>query len=209
MSKILERFREYPPLLRWVLIVAVVVIAFIVWNDIILDTAQRWKAQAAAYEREIERAAAGDRRMATQLKHTITSLGPVEPLSDEEDEESGKRELNEIINRVLSENSVANRDVNMKSAITFRNNELRRLIPPGRRGERVAVEVRFEASQEVAYKVLAELETSEAIETVSLARFAASNDPRSPKSVNVQLTVEAWVVTRDGGRSGAVAGGRL
>jgi len=131
MSKILERFREYPPLLRWVLIVAVVVIAFIVWNDIILDTAQRWKAQAAAYEREIERAAAGDRRMATQLKHTITSLGPVEPLSDEEDEESGKRELNEIINRVLSENSVANRDVNMKSAITFRNNELRRLIPPG------------------------------------------------------------------------------
>ena len=183
----LQRFRQYPPLLRWFLVGAVVVILFIIWSFLVWDTSQAWNARAEEYRAAITNSRADAERLSIATQRAILALGETEPIGNNVE---GEQALSALIIEVLERHHATKRDVQRKQSVGFRGQ-----VPPvfpGGQGERVLTEVGFEATPESAFAVVLELESSPLVETVSKVQIAKGNDPRL-KSVAVKLTVEAWV----------------
>ena len=186
----IERFKQYPLIMQWLLILAVVAILFMVWQWVIWNATVSLNDRAAKYEAAIERANNSDNELAI-LSHAdaIVALGETEPLNNEVE---GVQRLSETIANVLNENNVLSRDVDIKQGEKFKNREKAKLLN-NRDGEKAIAEVRFEASQKDAFAIITQLESDPAIETISMVRMSRSVDPRK-KTLNVQLSVEAWVI---------------
>jgi hypothetical protein len=187
MEAALARFRQYPPLLQWFLIGAVVVIVLIFWSFLVWDTAKAWSERADEYAAALERSNAVDQRIGTMTQLAILALGETEPIGNSVE---GEQALSALIIEVLTRNHVTGRDVQRKESVGFRG-EAPPIFPSGQ-GERAITEVRFEATPEAAFRVVSELESSPLVETVSKVQIGKGNDTRR-KTVVVNLTVEAWV----------------
>lgn len=190
MSAILERFRQYPPIVRWSIIGMTLIVLIFVWYDTVGALARSLGEQADAYGRAIERARLIDRRMNAISESTIATIGPIEPLAlTEVSSRAARQAILEVLNRF----NVTGLDVTDKGASNFRGSQLRSLVESNFQPRRVIIEVRFETTQENAFEAIAALESHPAIETVSKARVSRIQDLRSNrKSVVVALTVEAW-----------------
>ncbi|QOJ18134.1 MAG: hypothetical protein HRU76_11270 [Phycisphaeraceae bacterium] len=199
MNALLQRFRQYPPLVRWSIIGLAVVLFAMLWYDTVGAAARSLGDRAAAYGQAIERARQIDRRLATISESTIAAIGPIEPLAlTEVSSRAARQAIMEVLNRF----NVTGLDVTDKGASNFRGSQLRSLVDGNFQPRRIIIEVRFETTQENAFEAIAALESHPAIETVSKVRVSRIQDLRSNrKSVVVALTVEAWA--KESGAGGA------
>lgn len=184
----LERFRQYPPLLQWFMIGAMIVVVAIVWSIVVWDTSKSWHAQADEYAAALQKSRVDNQTIATSTQWAILALGETEPIGNNVE---GEQALSALIIEVLERNGVTGRDVQRKESIGFRGGDMPPIFPGGT-GQRAVTEVRFEATPDAAFRVVSELESSPVVETVSKVQFGKGNDVRR-RTVVVNLTVEAWV----------------
>ncbi|HMN95610.1 MAG TPA: hypothetical protein PKC43_02960 [Phycisphaerales bacterium] len=194
-TTILHRFRELPVILR----IGVVAIAAAGVFAAARETTWSWAADAAREARLIEtelQKAAQRPRVDSAIRDVVLAHGRIRLPAEESD---ARQAMTEAINRVVA----GHRDVtNLKESDrpTARLDAARSgLVGPGQALERISTEVQFDSSAETAAAIIAELETDPAIDAISRAQISRIAETRT---VNVRLTLEAWIVVA-GRRRGA------
>ncbi len=183
-----DRMRQYPPLVRWLLTAALVVGVFLLWSAAVWDTSNAWDARSHEYLAALDHARETDQRISGVVQSAIPTIGEIEPIGNNDE---GTQALSAVIIDVLDRHNAEGRDVQPKQSLVIKKQDMPDLFPEGN-GQRAITEVRFEAEPEDAFKIIAELESSPAVETISKVQMHRSMDPRK-KTVRVDLTVEAWV----------------
>lgn len=200
MHSLTARFRSYPVLLQWLLIGMTAVAVVLLWKDFIWARAVEWNERADAYERAVSDSQRTVSNLPRTTQEAIVALGEMNPPGSKPD---GAAALSREINAILARYNTTNEEVKDKAPVPFRRNEMPQIIPAGRSGEKLSTEVRFSSSQEDAYRIIAELERSPHIATVSSVLIMRSQNPNM-RQVVTRLSVESWVSTAD---LGSTAGG--
>jgi len=200
---LIDRFKDYPPLLQWTLVIVVIVFVITMWFQFVWGTAKQWDEQAHQYEAAIAKASKTASEVPPRTESVIVALGDKQPLAMKA---ASAADLTSAIASVLADHQVEGTEIKEKSSIKFARTEMMQLLPPGMEGEKLVTEVRFEATQEEAYAVIAALERHPSIETITSVQVMKKTGlrPNENKAVVVRATVEAWALSP---RSSASAGG--
>jgi hypothetical protein len=162
---------------------------FLLVNDVIWPSGSEWKQRANDIEAAIAevRRDAGLSRSFVEMQSTVIALGPVQMPATEAE---GNAALNQIYNTVRKNHAISNDSFELSKATKLTGTPLAKLV--GRRTvSRLTGNLKFDATPEVAMAVIAELESSPLIESISSVRITRDAQPK----VKVQLTLETWVLT--------------
>ncbi len=192
-----QRFRAFPRAIQWALIAGVCILVFVIWNDYIKAIGDEWALAADRIERQVAevRNSVALEDDFESMKDTIRGLGPVHvPAS----EQAATTALNDVVNNLLKEyrNSITNQQFNRAAGDRLRKGSLHGIIGAQQVGKKLTGELEFDAPPEIATAILAKLESSPDIESVTEVRFTKLGG----REVGVKLKLEAWVVVRDTSR---------
>jgi len=184
--------------LRWrrILIAVAAVLAFVLYMDWIWPIAERWNAESDRIEAVLDRAEGNRSQLPSSLESTVESLGPIRIPSTEGE---GSIALAETVNAAIRNHPVANFSFDARAGARLPPAALREIASgAGERVERVVGEIGFTATPEQAAEIVAELEASPDLESISRLRISRSQTMN--RRVDVKMTVEAWVLGSRGGR---------
>jgi len=185
-----ERWSALP--LRWkrLLVVAAVVLGFVLYMDWIWPIAERWNAESDRIEAVLERAEGNRSDLPSSLEAAVESLGPIRIPSTEGE---GSIALAETVNAAIRNQPVTNFSFDARAGARLPPAALREIASgAGDRVERVVGEIGFTSTPEQAAQIIAELEASPDLESISRLRISRSQT--MDRRVDVKMTVEAWVV---------------
>ncbi len=192
-----QRFAQLPRAARWALVGAVVILALL-FTDYLWKFTDKWNDQADVIRFQVRQAARtnGGLDRIDRMKDLISGVGPVVKPTTEAD---ANKALTQSVNEILKLHSVSNDDFKIRPPARLPTGTLEKIVQGrNQRVERLTGELRFDASPEHTLAILAGLESSEDIESVSHVRL---NKLPGTRKLNVQLRVEAWIlssVTRRG-----------
>ncbi len=197
-----QRFDQLPRAAQWALIGAVVIIAPLIYTDYLSKFTDEWNDKADGIRSDVRQAAltnSGFDRI-DQMKDLISGVGPVAKPTTEAD---ANKALTESVNAILKLHSVSNDDFKIRPPARLPTGTLEKIVQGrNQRVERLTGELRFDASPEHTLAIIAELESSEDIESISHVRL--NKKPGTPK-LSVRLTVEAWILSSGAGRRTGVS----
>ena len=185
----LDRYRQAPSIYQWAIAIALGVMVWLFAEDFVWSTAARWNEENARMQTALEEGA----NRAELLSGVRDAIPPVGRIVVPRAEKDGTEELLRAINKVLEEQKIEKESIERQvrpGGNMAPPPELVQLVGEGTKLGKVVGEVRFSATQEKVIKVIAGLEATEMIESIS--RLKLSREPSS-KKVGVTLTVEAWV----------------
>ena len=180
-----DRWSELP--LRWkrLLIAVGIVLGFVLYVDWVWPIAERWNAESDRIEAVLDRAE-GNR----------LELGPIRIPSTEGE---GSIALAETVNAAIRNHPVSNFSFDARAGARLPPAALREIASgAGDRVERVVGEIGFTSTPEEAADIIAELEASPDLESISRLRITRSQT--LDRRVDVKMTVEAWVLGSRGRR---------
>ena len=187
-----QRFAQLPRAAQWALIGAVVIIALLIYTDYLWKFADEWNDEADGIRSQVRQAAltnSGFDRI-DRMKDLISGVGPVVKPTTEAD---ANKALTQSVNAILKLHSVSNDDFKIRPPARLPTGTLEKIVQGrNQRVERLTGELRFDASPEHTLAILAELESSEDIESVSHVRL---NKLPGTRKLSVRLTVEAWILS--------------
>ncbi len=186
-----QRFAQLPRAAQWALVGAVVIIA-VLFTDYLWKFADEWNDEADGIRSQVRQAAltnSGFDRI-DRMKDLISGVGPVVKPTTEAD---ANKALTQSVNAILKLHSVSNDDFKIRPPAPLPTGTLEKIIQGrNQRVERLTGELRFDASPEHTLAIIAELESSEDIESVSHVRL---NKKPGTRKLSVRLTVEAWILS--------------
>ena len=187
------RWNALPARWKWISAAAAVTIAFIAYTDLVWPIAERWNTESARIEKILDRAEGNVAQLPPSLEAAVEALGPIKvPRTEAE----GSLALAEAITSAIGNQPVANFSFDARAGSRLPPAALREIVSgTGQRVERVVGEVGFTATPEQAAAIIAELESSPEIESISRLRMVRS---QSDRKVDVKMTVEAWILTGRG-----------
>lgn len=193
----LARWRGLSPGARLGVGLLAVLLAWLALDQWSWSLARDWSSEADRIERAIE----DSRTLASDIPASVTSaaelFGPIEPPTGESE---GAEALAQAVVEAVKRQNLSNYSFDAQRASTSLAGAPVMIGGSPQRLSKVSGEVQFEASPEQAAKVIADLEASPAIETISAVRLQRRDADRK---VMVRLTVEAWVrASRRSGRQG-------
>jgi hypothetical protein len=190
-----DRVKELPRAVRWALGAAVLLLAFVAWDDNVRPIAEDWNRQADAIERQLAEAREAEQlvRAIRARRQLVESLGPVEIPGPDDDGREALHSL--VVDIVRSYPSVRNDSFNLGGgADRLPAAVSQRLLAAsgqaGRRLVRISGDLRFDAEPEDAVAIVADLEARPEVETVSLVRMLRKDG----RTVGVTIDLNAWVV---------------
>ena len=187
-----QRFAQLPRAAQWALIGAVVIIALLIYTDYLWKFADEWNDEADGIRSQVRQAAltnSGFDRI-DRMKDLISGVGPVVKPTSEAD---ANKALTQSVNAILKLHSVSNDDFKIRPPARLPTGTLEKIVQGrNQRVERLTGELRFDASPEHTMAILAELDSSEDIESVSRVRL---NKLPGTRKLSVRLTVEAWILS--------------
>ena len=194
-----QRFSELPRAARWALIGAVTFIGLWFCTNYLWKVADEWNDKAdriRSQVRQATRANSGLERFDDRMKDLISGVGPVvKPTT----EAHANKALTQSVNAILKLHSVSNDDFKIRPPARLPTGTLQKIVQGrNQRVERLTGDLRFDATPAHTLAIIAELESSEDIESVSHVRL---NKLPGTRKLSVQLRVEAWIlssVTRRG-----------
>ena len=196
-----QRFAQLPRAAQWALVGAVVIIALL-FTDYLWKFADKWNDEADGIRSQVRDAAltnSGSDQI-DRMKDLISGVGPVVKPDTEGD---ANKALTQAVNAILKLHSVSNDDFKIRPPARLPTGTLDRIVRGrSQRVERLTGELRFDASSEHTLAILAELESSEDIESVSRVRL---NKLPGTRKLSVRLTVEAWILSSVAGRGTGVS----
>ena len=193
-----QRFAQLPRAAQWALVGAVAIIALLIYTDYLWKFADEWNDKADGIRSQVRQAAMTNSRLdqIDRMKDLISGVGPVVKPTTEAD---ANKALTQSVNEILKLHSVSNDDFKIRPPARLPTGTLEKIVQGrNQRVERLTGELRFDASPEHTLAIIAELESSEDIESVSHVRL---NKLPGTRKLSVQLRVEAWIlssVTRRG-----------
>lgn len=187
-----QRFNELPRAAKWALIGTVTIIGFLIYTDYLRNFADRWNSEADAIRSQVRQAASTMDQLDSgrSMQDLISGLGVVEKPADEA---KANEALTETVNAIIKRHAVSNDDFKIRPPARLPTGTLEKIVRGNnKRVERLTGELRFEASSENMLAIIAELESSPDIESVSHVRL---NKLAGTRKLSVQLQVEAWILT--------------
>ena len=197
-----QRFAQLPRAAQWGLIGAVVIIALLFYTDVLWKFADKWNDKADGIRSQVRQAALTNSGLdrIDRMKDLISGVGPVVKPDTEGD---ANKALTQSVNAILKLHSVSNDDFKIRPPARLPTGTLEKIVQGrNQRVKRLTGELRFDASPEHTLAIIAELESSEDIESVSHVRL--NKKPGTPK-LSVRLTVEAWILSSGAGRRTGVS----
>lgn len=193
-----QQFRQYPRALQWAIIAAFGIVLFLIWNDYIFALGQDWKLKGDAIISQVHEVRDAERLEARfrSIRDSIRSLGPVEVPSEEKQAAAA---FDAVVNSLISDkyaSEISGENFSKTRGDRLRKGSLPGIIGAGERGEKIRGELEFESTPEVAMKIIADLESSPAIEEITEVRLSKSGN----RNVKVKLQMESWIITRDTSR---------
>lgn len=222
MNAWLTRFRALPRAARWAILAGIAFGAYFLVIEPLLDRTNRFDARADAIEDNLRRAG----RLADQdsdegrlVINGMQAFGrPQPPNAASARPEAVQR----VVDQVLESHGVANRTKTERSS-TITGDRARALAADGRL-ERSIIEVSFEAPQEVVAAIIADLERSPGISSISRVKIdrtavrglfgedlggsgpGGAATGSSAGRVRATISAEAWVLIKPrAGESGGVS----
>ena len=192
-----DRWSELP--LRWkrLLIAVGIVLGFVLYVDWVWPIAERWNAESDRIEAVLDRAEGNRLELPNSLAATVESLGPIRIPSTEGE---GSIALAETVNAAIRNHPVSNFSFDARAGARLPPAALREIASgAGDRVERVVGEIGFTSTPEEAADIIAELEASPDLESISRLRITRSQT--LDRRVDVKMTVEAWVLGSRGRRT--------
>ena len=198
-----QRFAQLPRAAQWALVGGVVIIALL-FTDYLWKFADKWNDKADRIRSQVRQAALTnsglDRIDDDRMKDLISGVGPVVKPTNEADT---NKALTQSVNAILKLHSVSNDDFKIRPPARLPTGTLEKIVQGrNQRVERLTGELRFDASREHTLAIIAELESSEDIESVSHVRL---NKKPGTRKLSVRLTVEAWILSSAAGRRTGVS----
>jgi hypothetical protein len=190
-----DRFRALPRAIRWALLGGGTIILLLLYNDYVLSTVVRWKDQADRLQQALHRTKAvndGGRVVGT-LAAAVETIGPVEVPGDES---ASSVALKEAVNETLDRHNVGTNDSLQPGTPGKLPRGTMSDIVGGGEARYLTANLEFESTVDVAVKIISELESSPAIESISSLRVTKTSGAggSSGKKVSVRLTLEAWMI---------------
>lgn len=187
------RWDALPTRWKWISAAVAAAVVFIAYTDLVQPIADRWNAESDRIDAILDRAEGNKAQLPPSLEAAVEALGPIQvPRTEAE----GSLALAQTITKAIGNQPVANFSFDARAGSRLPPAALREIVSgTGQRVERVVGEVGFTASPEQAAAIIAELESSPEIESISRLRMARS---KSDRKVDVKMTVEAWILTGRG-----------
>lgn len=188
-----SRWNALPVRWKWISAAVAAAVVFIAYTDLVWPIAERWNAESDRLEKILDRAEGNVAQLPPSLEAAVEALGPIQvPRTEAE----GSLALAETITAAIGNQPVANFSFDARAGSRLPPAALREIVSgTGQRVERVVGEVGFTATPEQAAAIIAELESSPEIESISRLRMVRSQTDRK---VDVKMTVEAWILTGRG-----------
>ncbi len=192
-ASLTARWNALPVRWKWISAAVAGAIVFIAYTDLIWPVAERWNAESSRLEAILDRAEGNVAQLPPSLEAAVEALGPIQvPRTEGE----GSLALAETITEAIGSQPVSNFSFDARAGSRLPPAALREIVSgSGQRVERVVGEVGFTATPEQAAAIIAELESSPEIESISRLRMVRSQTDRK---VDVKMTVEAWILTGRG-----------
>ena len=190
-----DRFLGLPTLWKFLVSIALLLLVYLVANDLIWPTSEKWALESEQLEQLLDESRSIDRKIDRKLVWIVASLGPIEVPRSPND---GAVRLEATVNDIVSEHRVKSYTFETRPGARVQASAALRNIAGGGRVERVHAEVEFQATPEDAIELVRELEAEPEIESIGSLRMTAVPELRL---VDVQLVVEAWIKAPDRRRS--------
>ncbi|MEM7228106.1 MAG: hypothetical protein AAF432_04745 [Planctomycetota bacterium] len=184
-----DRLDEQPRVMQWAFWALVGMVLFVIWSYFLSPIATDWAASADRITADVEKIKNADDPTLEQfeIRQVATAIGPVAVPGPEE---QGKSDLNDEIIRILQDNNASNQSVVVRDGQRMRRGTLQGVVQ-SKRIMRIDADVRFEASDADLTTILTQLESSPAVETISLVRIVKAG---GPYMLDVSMKLEAWVI---------------
>lgn len=188
----LERFQELPRAMRWVVLAAVFLVAFLFWAKLIQPTAQGWSDRADRMESELHDLKT-DSGVPTDIRDATIGYGDLQ-LPDRK--QQGSLQLAQHVQQLLEEHGIKNDSFTMQRPTPINAAKSSGLTPGNEKLERLKCELDFQTQPNVAADIISAMESDPAIEAISTVKL----DREGSGMVRVRLTIESWVRAGRGGR---------
>ncbi len=201
-STLSQRFAQLPRAAQWALVGAVAIIGLLIYTDYLWKFADDWNDEADGIRSQVRQAALTNSRLdqIDRMKDLISGVGPVVKPTTEAD---ANKALTQSVNEILKLHSVSKDDFKIRPPARLPTGTLEKIVQGrNQRVERLTGELRFDASPEHTLAILAGLESSEDIVSVSHVRL---NKLPGTRKLSVRLTVEAWILSSVAGRGTGVS----
>jgi hypothetical protein len=190
-AELRTRFDALPSRQRWLVVAVLAVAGYLLVDEYVWSWSRAWQAESTQIEAALRRAAARRAPASVDLARAVATFGPVEPPADAA---RGREELAQAIEDVATAHKVAGYSYEVRVGPRVKDPDAAVLAPAI---ERIQAEVRFDTTAEELPRIVADLESHPSIEAISALRIQR-NDPA--RKMNVQATIEAWVVAGRGRR---------
>lgn len=191
-QEILDRISAFPRAMQWATWAAVGTIAFLIWDSTIANVAADWTSRANTIEMQI-REVNTPVVLTSSTRSAITAFGEVLLPREKAEGASG---LTTSIHTILASRDVRNDEFKRTKTTRMRSGALPGVASSSEQIEQVIGDLHFDARQSEILDVIADLESSPWIDSVSSVRLTRLDG----RLIRVNLSLEAWVVSKKRGR---------
>ncbi len=180
----LSKIRSLSPAGRYGVMALVMLVAYVAVDSWSWSWARSWNAQADHIEKIL-----ADSAEITANSGGVPSLGPETfgPVMPMGGESEGAQAMATAIVEIIKKYSTANFSYDAQRAST----RLSGLSITGEKIAKISGELQFECSVDVFSKIVADIESNSAIESISSIRLQRKD---AEKKIVVRMTVDSWVI---------------
>ena len=184
---IFNQLHRQPRATQWSVYGLLALLLFLIWDQAAWPLTNDWKQRADAIHNDVRQVKASEELVEQfkSLRSQITAIGEVKLPGDKARRISAvQNTVNEILGKhTVSEQSFGITDGRVKRGTLASISGIRKLGA-------IKGDLQFTSTPEIAANIIAELESDENIEFISVIRFTKAPG----KKVKVKLTLEAWVI---------------
>lgn len=192
----IERFRHWPKPGQAALVAGALIVGWWLCSDTVWAWARSYSQEARDLRALLAR---GDAQTDSQLKEardSVLAYGRVQPPRRPEE---GAAMLAQTATEIIKANKAETGfKYEARGSSRLPASALKGVLGKNQTAERLTAEIHFEASPDTVSKVLAELEASPEIDSVSTLRLSRVD---ASKKLRVRAVIEAWVISSGGSRS--------
>lgn len=187
LEKVIQQVRQMPRATQWAVYALLGLLLFLIWDQAVWPLTNDWKQRADAIHNDVRQVKTSQELLEQfqSLQSQIIALGEVKLPGDKARRISAvQSSVNEILGKhSVSEQSFSITDGRVKRGTLASVSGIRKLGA-------IKGELQFTSTPDIAAAIIAELESDENIEFISVIRFTKAPG----KKVKVKLTLEAWVI---------------
>ena len=183
------RVQSLPRDRRIAVYVALALLGWLATDELLWAPARAWSAESERIEQALDRGAARQGSVSTDLRRAVATFGPVEPPAAAA---TRREELARAIDEVMRRARIAGYSFETRFGQRVKETEGLGAV------ERLQAEVKFEVPADTLPALVAELEAHPVIDGIAAIRIEKIEQARK---LSVQATVESWVTASGERRS--------